>query len=205
MRKDRGFTLLEVLIALAVFAVIATLTSSAMYYAFNTRARLTEQADRLNSLQLSLSLLSRDTAQAIDRGIYGTDMRSFPIFTGEPDYIEFTRGGYTNPNSSEKRSTLKRVAILCQNNQLIHRSWDVLDTTDRNRYEDRILQDNLLECRFAFLDHNLQVLKEWRPQAVRQNQQQEPLPKAIQLNINLKSWGKLSLLFPISKAVYVDK
>ncbi|KTD36232.1 type II secretory pathway protein LspJ [Legionella nautarum] len=206
MKTEKGFTLIEILIALTVFAILAAITSSAMYYAFNTRSRVSEQAERLNALQLAITLIEHDTEQVIVRDIRaGHEMQLHPVFEGEAQYLEFTRSGFVNPNSEEKRSVLQRVAFLCQNNQLIRRSWVTLDPVNREIYQDKILIDRLMNCQFAYLNHNLQVLSEWRPNAVQQNQRAEPIPKAIQMNLRLNDWGKMSLLFIIPGALYAEK
>lgn len=206
MKTEKGFTLIEILIALTVFAILAAITSSAMYYAFNTRSRVSEQAERLNSLQLAISLIEHDTEQAIVRDIRaGKEMQLHPVFEGEAQYLEFTRSGFVNPNSEEKRSVLQRVAFLCKNNQLIRRSWVTLDPVNLENYQDKVLIDRLMNCQFAYLNHNSQVLSEWRPNAVQQNQRAEPMPKAIQINLSLKDWGKMSLLFIIPGALYAEK
>ncbi|NYQ85965.1 GspJ family T2SS minor pseudopilin variant LspJ, partial [Escherichia coli] len=69
MIKNKGFTLIEILIALTVFAILATITSSTLYYAFNTRTRVNAQAERLNALQLAISIIQQDTSQTVERAI----------------------------------------------------------------------------------------------------------------------------------------
>jgi general secretion pathway protein J len=200
----KGFTLIEILIALTIFAIIATITSSSLYYAFNIRARVNAQAERLNSLQMAVSIIQQDTIQTVERGIRGNEMRLFPAFIGQNAYLELTRDGAINPNSLEKRSTLKRIALVCQEGKLLHRTWDSLDPVDRNKYEDKLLLDDLTQCQFNYLNRNLQVLSEWREQAVDQNQKKEPLPKAIQMKITIKAWGDMDMLFIIPGALYAE-
>ena len=203
MNNSNGFTLLEILIALAVFAILATLTSSALYYAFNTRARVTAQTDQLTNLQLAISLLERDTAQMVNRSIRSNEMHLFPAFIGQKEYTEFTRGGLANPNSLEKRSTLTRVGLLCRDNQLIRRSWPSLDPVNKEQYEDKILLKDLGKCQFAYLNKTLQVLPQWHDSAG-EVEQVEPLPKAVQLNLTIKEWGKMSFLLPVFGADYAS-
>lgn len=202
MNKNQGFTLIEILIALTVFAIIASITSSTLYYAFNTRTRVNEQSQRLSTLQLAVSLLQQDVSQTVERAIRGNDLRLFPIFVGRSQYMEFTRDGNVNPGGFEQRSTLKRVAYICQNGALKRRTWERLDSVNRNNYEDKLLIDNLDDCHFGFLNQNLEVFPEWRADAVNQDQNKESLPKAIQLNLKLHDSGELNLLFIIPGALY---
>ncbi len=201
--KTKGFTLLEILIALAVFAILATITSSAMYQAFNTRTKVTMQADRLSHLQLAMALIRRDTQQIVERSVHGNEFHLFPPFTGQPNYIEFTRGGEVNPLGNALSSTLKRVAYLCRRGQLIRRSWEMLDTPNRKQFQDKLLLDNLSQCSFAYMTHHLQILPDWHEFAVKPEQRQETLPTAVQLTLNLKDWGHMSALFIIPEALYV--
>lgn len=202
MRKN-GFTLLEILIALTIFAVLATITSSSLYYAFTTRTKVNLQADRLNEIQLAVSIIQQDASQIVDRAIRGNEMRLFAALIGLPEYMEFTRDGILNPKSMDKRSTLKRVAFACQDGALVHRTWDSLDPVDHNHYQDRVLISQLKECHFSYLDKNLQSLTEWREQqAANGNQKAALFPKALQINLTLKDWGQMNLLFIIPEALY---
>ncbi|STX38408.1 GspJ family T2SS minor pseudopilin variant LspJ [Legionella feeleii] len=202
MIKQQGFTLLEILIALVVFAILASLCSSAMYNAFHTQKQVAHQAEQLNALQLAVTLIERDTKQAVERSVRGNEMHIFPPFVGQAHYLEFTRTGVANPEATEKRSTLQRIAYLCDKHQLIRRSWETLDTVERSDYEDQSLLDGLEDCEFAYLNHSLQVLPEWFANALQQNQRKEPFPKAIQLSLTLKTWGKMSFLLIIPEGLY---
>ncbi len=199
---SNGYTLIEIMIALAVFAILATITSSVMYRAFDTRARVSAQADRVNTLQLVLTMVERDVAQIVNRSIRGNEMQLVPEFVGQSQYIEFTRGGIVNPNGIEQRSTLRRVAFLCTGDKLIRRSWQRLDTPDSAHYQDKVLLENLDACSFAYLSQIHQILVEWREKAVQQNQKSALLPLAVQLTLTLHDWGNMSLLFPIPEALY---
>lgn len=202
MKHFKGFTLIEILVALSVFAIIATITSSSLYYAFTTRTRVSAQAERLNSIQLAVSMMQQDVSQIVDRAIRGNDMRLFPVMVGQERYLEFTRDGESNPGSMEKRSTLKRIALVCEDDKLIRRTWSTLDPKDRDAYEDKILLDQLTSCHFNYLNQSLELLNEWREQAVTANQKKETFPKAVQINVRIKDWGDMNLLFTIPEALY---
>ena len=173
MSTNSGYTLLEIMVALAVFAILSTITASAMYQAFDTRARVNAQANQLNAIQLALILIERDTEQVFERAVRGDEMHLFPPFVGQANYVEFTRGGLVNPNGIETRSTLKRIAYLCRGKKLIRRSWENLDVPKRNYSQEKIVLDHLNTCSFAYLSHSHQILPEWREYAVSLDQKKQ--------------------------------
>ena len=171
--KMLGYTLIEILIALSVFAILAVITSMAMHNAFETRARLNAHAERLNALQLAISIVERDSEQAINRPVRTTNMAIKPAFIGDNESFEFTRSGFVNPAAMETRSTLKRIAYQCLGKQLIRKSWAQLDQPTAKPLFEKVLIDDLEDCSFSYLARNRQILSEWRGNALQQNQKQE--------------------------------
>ena len=199
---NKGYTLIEVMIALSVFAVIAALSSGVMYHVFDIRGRVAMQANQLGELQFALTLIEHDTIQFIPRTVRTKDAHVFSSFTGTHQYMEFTRGGQVNPKGLALRSTLKRVAFLCNHKQLIRRSWNVLDTLNRKDYEDKVLLSNLETCSFFYVSRNHQMMPEWRAYKIEQNQRMEFVPSAIQITINPAGWGKMTFLFVLAEGLY---
>lgn len=199
---NSGYTLIEIMVALTVFAILATITASALYQAFDTRSRVKAQANRLNAVQLALTLIQQDTEQVIERTMRGDEMHVFPPFIGQSKYLEFTRGGFVNPLQIEARSSLIRVGYLCDGQRLIRRTWASLDVPTRKGSHDKIIFDHLRACTFAYLSNSHQILSEWREYAIRQDQKKETLPQAIQFNVTFEGFGNMSLLYAIPEALY---
>ncbi|MDP3704487.1 MAG: GspJ family T2SS minor pseudopilin variant LspJ [Legionellaceae bacterium] len=200
MHRNQGFTLIEIIIALSIFATIAVITSSVLYESFKIRERVTIQSEQLSTLQLAITLLQRDTAQLVFRPVRGNEMHLFPALIGQANYLEFTRGGAVNPMSLEQRSTLKRVAYLCEQGKFIRRIWSQLDTPDRDDYHDNVLLNNLKTCSFAYMGSDNIMKPVWYQVPSPTNMRKKPrLPKAVQLTITLKNWGKMILLLPASQ------
>lgn len=197
--KNKGFTLIEIIIAVAVFAVIASISSSVLLNALKTKQRSYRQIETINQLQLAISLLGKDSRQIITRPVRGNQMHLFPSFIGEKDYVEFTRGGDINPKAAEQRSTLVRIAYLCKDDNLIRRIWPVLDAPDRDVYQDTILLEKLKDCKFAYVGMHQNVMPNWYQYTTRQNNKTitTPLPEAIQLSLDLQSLGKIKQNFKI--------
>ncbi|MDF1758770.1 MAG: type II secretion system minor pseudopilin GspJ [Legionellaceae bacterium] len=197
--KNKGFTLIEIVIAIAVFAIIASITSSILYQSFQIKERSHSQADLINELQLAIALLDRDAKQIVERPVRGNQMHLFPSFIGQEDYLEFTRGGTVNPMASENKSTLTRVAYLCKRNSLIRRIWSNLDSPDRDNYHDTIMLNNLKYCSFAYVGLHQNIVPSWHQYSTRRRGKTitTPLPKAIQLTLNVNKLGKVKLAFII--------
>lgn len=198
----KGFTLIEILVALAVFAVLSTLTALSMSHAFNTRARVSEQMERIAALDLGIALLNRDTFQITSRGLRDEAMRLRPAFIGHRLEMEFTTSGFTNPHAVEKRSTLKRISLFCHKDQLVRRSYASLDRVNENDYEDRVLFSSLQSCQFEYLSPENQWNNQWINIITADNKPTGTLPKAIQVKLVLKDQSPFALVFVIPEGLY---
>lgn len=198
-----GYTLIEIMIALSVFAIIATISASVMSHVFDIRTRVAVQANQLNELQLAVTLMDHDITQFVPRTVRTVDMHIFSSFVGTHQYMEFTQGGLVNPKGVERRSTLKRVAFLCEGKSLIRRSWNVLDTLNRHQFEDKVLLPHVESCAFDYVTLSHQLLSEWRGyRRVEQNQKFETIPSAIQITIKPTGWGEMRFLFVLPEGLY---
>ena len=199
-KTNQGFTLIEILIALVVFTVLASMTSAILYQAFNTRSRLNAQADNLSKLQFAIASINRDVEQFIPRSISNQRFKKQPVIYATRKIVTFTRSGIANPDGKEQRSTLKRVSLRCENHQLIRRSWPFLDGPNRDNYSETVLLGNLSACDFQYLDQNNQLLKKWRNQYSRKKM--PVLPKSILFHVNYKNMGSIYLHFIIPEGLY---
>lgn len=197
----QGFTLIELLIALTIFAILAAITSGTLYHAFNVKEKMLYAARQLESLQMTLVLLEKTLNQVTPRAVYNDDMRYSPPFVGHSDYLEFTHGGAQNPQSIEKRSTLIRAALICKNKGLYQRSWDALGAIEYRHFHEKLLISGLTHCQFAYLNGTLQVLSEWRENAMTQGKL-ELLPKAVQLTLAFNNTDTIKYLFILPKGLY---
>lgn len=111
---SRGFTLLEVLVAVAISASIAISAVQLLKNASDTEIATDSRSDGMASFQRLNLLLARDMQQMINRSVrdeYG-DTKDALILNNGGDYLfEFTRLGWRNsPVTENPRSTLQRVA-----------------------------------------------------------------------------------------------
>ena len=201
--RYEGYTLIEILVALTVFAILSAMTTTAMYHAFTTRERINVRSSQLNALQLGITILSRDTEQIIKFEPFASDNDTQLAFTGQSNSFEFTRGGFVNPNADAPRSTIQRISYLCKNNQLIRRSWGVATPISQDHSQDKILFNNLKTCHFAYINSNHDTLRSW-PDSLKKEPEakNQTLPIAIQVNITIEHLGNMGLLFAVPGGLY---
>ncbi|HUH37419.1 MAG TPA: type II secretion system minor pseudopilin GspJ [Spongiibacteraceae bacterium] len=112
MRHQRGLTLLELLIAISLFAMIAAASYRVLAVVADARELTGHYADRLGSLRRALSAMQRDMDQVVDRRYRDQSLKLQEAVRFDSDYpVILTRAGHSNP-LNEDRSTLLRVAYL---------------------------------------------------------------------------------------------
>ena len=140
LSKQQGFTLLEILIALAIFAVMSMIAYAGLAAMLDARASTVPRAQQLAQLQTTLYLLNEDLSQVIKRPIrdqLGSSEPAFSIGRGN-EILVFTR---TVPswlaNSSE--TNLLRVSYSLEKEALYRRVWTIPDRTQQTEYRRRKL------------------------------------------------------------------
>ncbi len=195
MNKQHGFTLLEILVALTIFAILAGMTSYVVYNAFETRKRIVQQGNELNTIVLAIALLNQDTKNSVARTIFGDHMQTIPALIGQPELLEFTRDGILPDGSANASSSLLRVAYQCQDHQLNRRYWDRIDSPHRYVHHDQILLTGLTKCRIAYINAHKQRVVEWQNDS-------SAMPVAIELAVAWPNQREMRLLFALAGSLY---
>ncbi len=201
-RRSAGFTLLEVLIALAIFAAISVMAYGGLNFVIKMRDRVGERSEQLAELQKALTIMSRDITQAVRRGIRDEFGDTVPaLVAGSGGYgriMALTRAGWPNP-TGRPRSFLQRVAYGIDDDQLIRYSWPVLDRPQGMEPQKGVLLTGVKAFKVRFLDLNGQWHRQWPPLSAR-NGPKDLMPKGIEVTLETQVWGEITRLFPIAAA-----
>lgn len=210
IERARGFTLIEVLVASALTALIGVIAYGFLSTALDAQASQQTQADRLNEINLFFVALARDARQAVDRPIRDEFGETQPAVLGGPgtEYLlSLTRGGWYNPRAVA-RSSLQRVAYGLNEEQEIERvAWHMLDRASEQNVYKAVVLSAVEEIYFRFLARDDvrvdpdDVGKEWReswPQDLFGNPGAEPLPVAIEVTLTLKDLGEVRRIFALA-------
>jgi general secretion pathway protein J len=195
----RGFTLLELLVAVAIFAVIGAMAYSGLQNVLNQQFRTQEHSEQLKALQLSYRVMQRDLEQVLDRSIRNEFGDSVAALVGGSGFngVEFSRGGFPNP-AGFLRSEIQRVAYIPDQDQLLRRSWRVLDRAQDSSPDEQVLAENLVEFAIRFLDQGSQWQENWPPLGTPVGA--TVLPRAVEVKLELEDLGALTWLFRVPNA-----
>lgn len=205
-QRQRGFTLVEILVAMAVFAVMAGIAYGGLASVINTRDSIEHALDRSKTLQMASWRLQQDIEQIVKRTVRNRFGDAEPAVMGSPDTgLTFTRDGWPNP-LSEPRSTLQRVHYqLGPDGHLVRSYYRVLDQAQDTDPVNSDLLDGVTQIEWRFLDKNGQWQDRWPPENTGSasdltSQAQQPPPVAIELRMDTRAWGHLRLLFALPGA-----
>lgn len=197
---QQGFTLLELLVALAVFAIMAAAAYSSLRSILYTEAAVKAEARRLGQVQMAFFLMERDIGQILPRGIRDEyDEEQPPLQSGKllGDLLIFTRTGWDNPLGLS-RSNLQRLAYRFEQGQLFRVFWDTLDRSGSSKPQASLLLDGLQDVRVRFLNDEDKWEKEWPPKEEELEAESKPkLPRAVEVTVVLNDWGEITRLFPL--------
>ena len=188
MRKycSNGFTLLEMVVAVAIFAVMASIAYSGLNHTIKTGNQVSESNQRLSELQFALSYFSRDWLQVSSRKVrnqYGDEESNIVI---EDNSISFTRSGWSNL-LQRKRSNLQRVQYLVLDSKLVRRHWLSLDQGIGEEPFDSVMLHNVKTLEVNFVDAAEKNIDSW-PNELIQDGSSSPI--ALKIGVEIASLGK---------------
>lgn len=219
----RGFTLIEVLIAVAISLVIATLAYGFLSSAVSAKESSDEALNTVNELETVFQLLATDLHHVVDRDLPSAaagvgSVGSAPAFMGGEssnrganfllgDYLlRFARDGWANP-LQQKRSDLQRVGYRWYDGELWRDFWpernQALDTEPAGQ---RLLVEGLQEVRIRFLPTSARQVvggpwqNVWPPEDSSQqgsNAGQGSLPAAVEVTLTLEDVGDVQRIFSL--------
>lgn len=196
--KLQGFTLIEVIIAMSIFAIVAVLSYTGLQSVINSKTITEASLDRLQQLQTTMLTLSTDMQQLTSRDGHDALRSTLPkLSTQNTDFIvSFTRSGWRNP-ANRPRSTLQRVAYIQDEDKLIRRYWMHIDRADDDLYVDRELINNIDELSLRFLDEEKEWQENWPTANTLASGTSSELPVAVEITLKMSDWGDIKRLIRV--------
>ena len=206
---EAGFTLVEVLIAMAITAFVSVLSYQTLSTVLVGIESARVESERLHEINRAFTVLSRDIRQLTNRPIRDEFGQVASAVSGGElarDPLRLTRSGWHN-STGAPRSTLQRVAYRLEEDRLLRLSYPVLDRTTAIEPNETVLIEGveLFELRFlpsinaVDVDRNQVVDRRfWQENWVADLGFTDKLidpPAAIEVRVTLSDWGELERLY----------
>ena len=198
-QRQGGFTLLEMLVAITIFAVVSAMVYGGQVAVLKAKAVTERQALHLKQLQLAMLMLERDIGQHLLRPVRDDYGDSQPPMVAD-EYGDFrltlSRAGWQNPLKLP-RSTLQRVAYGLEEEKLIRYSWPMLDRAQGSEPYEVVLLEQVRALQLRFLDESREWQEQWPPQsAATSNAPSAVMPLAVELVFEMEGWGSFRRVIP---------
>lgn len=198
--RARGFTLLEILIAMAIFTLIGLASTGLLTSVIDSNELSVERFDKLQRLQRAMITIERDLLQATPRKIRVNGEVSPYVMIGgrvddgsDADGIGFVRGGWTNPQMMLPRSTMQYVAYRLRDNKLERLYSNFVDNVTGYEPKKRVLLEGITDLNIEFYSNPEDGEIEWR-----ESFRSQALPIAIAFEITSEDFGTIRRVFALT-------
>jgi len=202
--RQRGFTLIEFLVASAVLAVMGGVAYAGWFNVNRISQGVIDSGERYERLQQAFRWFAADFEQIVLRDSVdnlGDKRKSLEVSEAGEYLIELTRGGWTNPAMLElpPRSDLQRVAYrLDDDKRLLRRYWYHVDRFEGASFRDRLMIDDVESLTFRFLDNSNQWHGAWPPEDVDQEEFND-MPIALEAMLEIADLGSVRRLYVLPR------
>jgi general secretion pathway protein J len=203
MRASRGFTLLELLIAIAIFALLGLGTYRMLDSVLQTDKVTRAHEMQLRELVRALAAFERDVLQVQARPTrdpFGDPRAALLGEDLESPTVELTRSGWRNP-LGQPRSSLQRVRWQLSGEQLQRRYWTVLDQAQNSQPQVQQALDGVTRLQLRYLDQKGGWQTSWPPLGSNPDDALKVLPQAVELVIEHRRYGELRRLLRLPEGL----
>jgi len=198
-QEQRGFTLLELLVAIAIFAIVGALALGGLNAVLSQQETARRQLQRLDNLQRAVRLVSSDFSQFTlrpARDALGGFEHPLVSPCGVEHLVCLSHDGWRNPFALFARGEMQRVAYRLEDGKLIRAYWAVMDRTLINEPREESLISGVEGLEIAFLEQGgADWLTTWDP-ATRPAGGSGRLA-AVRLTLQLEDWGEVQRLIEV--------
>lgn len=197
--RSGGFTLLEILVAVAIFAVLAAMAYGGLNAIVRAQIAVRESSDALDGLSRALARFEKDLAQAYSRssrGAYGTIESAL---VGDSNSFSVSAMVITATASGPSASPVRVRHTLAQGRWLRVQSA-ALDLAPSTPETARLILADFSGASLRYLDAQLIEHDRWPPaNAALEGGNADTLPRAVELRLTSKRFGEIRRLIALTQ------
>lgn len=201
MKRGSGFTLIEVLVAMAIFGVMTMLAYRALSGTFANSDLLAERMTRVQAIQQAMRFFGRDLIQSSPRPVRDQlgpgHVPSMRTDLTSDFLLEVTRGGWPNP-AGLPRGTLQRVAYRIEDNDLVRYHWPILDPTATDEPVGTVVLEDVESVILRYGLQNGDWVEQWPPPDVSGPTAWRVRPRVIEVVFTLEDEGEIRRFFEVA-------
>jgi general secretion pathway protein J len=203
--QNHGFTLIEILVAMAIFTIIGLASTGVLTSVINSDQLSSERFAKLEELQRAMLTIERDILQIVPRTARVNNESVSAVISGGEDVLDsdadglsFVRLGWYNPQMLLPRSTLQAVGYRIQEEQLQRLYGNYVDNVIGYEPKIKILMSDIEDFRVTFLTDaaQLEEPEKWKETYLGAN-----LPIAISITFVSKTFGEIRREFMLANGV----
>jgi general secretion pathway protein J len=186
MKDERGFTLVEMLVALSIFAAIAAMGVALLRSSVDTQDAVQERLKAMGGINRLRAVMANDLAQAVQRPTRGPAGEAVPAFIGSSNGFAFVHGGAGALDGSS-RPNVERVGYALVGGEWRRATQPMLDGTalgDGDR-----LVDEVAAVAVRYRDERGDWSESWT------SEPGDRLPRAVEVRLTRTGREALTMLF----------
>jgi len=182
----RGFTLVEMLVALSIFALIAAMGVGLLRSSVDTQDAVQERLKGMSGINRLRAVMANDLAQAVQRPTRGPAGEAVPAFAGSTSGFAFVHGGAGAIDGSP-RPNVERVAYALVGREWRRATQPMLDGTALGE-GDRLVGD-VVAVAVRYRDERGNWAESWS------SEPGDRLPRAVEVRMTRRAREPLTMLF----------
>jgi general secretion pathway protein J len=200
--RAAGFTLVELLVAIFVFAIVSAIAMGGYNELVKQSDIASAGAARTRKVQAAVQRLVLDFSSLEPRPVrepLGDSVQPALRSDARNEEIvaELTHSGWSNP-AGVPRSTLQRVSYRLQDDKLIREYWVVLDRTLSGEPQSAEMIDRVERVDLRFMDGNRSWHEQWPPLGYSAPDGPQLRPIAVEITLELEDWGEIKRIVEVA-------
>jgi general secretion pathway protein J len=184
VRAQRAFTLVELLVALAIFALVSAFAYRGLAVLMDSREHLERDSRKWRDLALFVGRFERDVQAALDRPALGPSGTPQAAISSHLDLGGATATGLavTRAGASLYANALagpQRVGYRLAEGRVERLAWPGVDSAPRAQAEATPVLEDVRSLAFRFLDRDLEWRRDWALPA------SQGTPLAVEMTVEL--------------------